>query len=399
MDQGFTVGGLKRVPVKRAPKPHTPSAGGEAASTAPSSASRLGGMAGAYGLNQTRERSALDPYISGAGWISGIANMAWLVDGASFLMTPVKWVAGKAGAEKLSNRLGGWQEKATAARAINFAEAGAKLEAKGGMLGSLGKLLAKGGTRFSVFTGIIGVGAAAAIGGHVLGGFKQSAAAKAAMKEMEADFGHDHPLVVAARNINGKQSKMQVLSTGFASVGELANVGFAHGFGDGSKWGVAAMMGGQMILPQLGQLLVSDNRILNAYKTLKLADGGGVSLEPPQRAQLYRELVGAMPQVTVKGGVYNRLAQKMSDAMGTRAMSLKDVAGLTGNNAQFMAFATEVSAATKAAPEVVKPPLAANANAAVTPYAPDTKPSPKIAALSAANEGTVTAQQKALGQA
>lgn len=385
MEQGFS-GSQVKAAVKHVPH-RAPAHGTDIARSA-------SGAAGA----QTRAHvkpTATDHVIGTAqsvqGWAYSLFNVE-LIGGLG--LGAASWLSKKAKLESATGVIDKAKDGIAAIRGTTFAEAGEKLVAKGGLLSQVGKVLGKG-RNVSIFTGVIGVGAVAGSVATWLNGFKMSAEGRKVLGELEADLGtKNHPLYAAFSKVQGRRSGMQHVASGLLTAGEGLMVATTHGLGANAKGlGMGALFGAQIGLPMVGGLLVPDNPGLNAYATLKAEERGQVKLEKPQRAELFRHIVGYMPSVPPKENIYNKLVKAMSLEMAERGMSLQDALKLTGDPKAFTAFAAEVDAKQKAAAVPV---------AAATPAA-EVKPAavaPMIAANanvnSVAHDGRISERQKAL---
>lgn len=275
--------------------------------------------------------------------------------------------------------------------------AGKGLEAVG-MKEGAGKLWGKLG-RYPLFAGIATVAAGAGITSIWLTRSKQSAEGKEALASLTAQLGANHAVTQAAAKVYSKQQTQTVVSSVLSSAGEALFVPFEANLNLGGA-AAAGLMGAQMGLPSVGQLIVSENAVLDAYAKLQAMEQGKLHAEPGQKAYCLRQLMGAMPQVAEKGGVYNRLNTAMATALVKENASLADVVGLMGDPKKFSEYSVKVAHAQQAAPPAEAKTLAPSHDSAAPAMAmPKTHEVPlaKIQAATAANDGVVQAHQRQVG--
>jgi hypothetical protein len=255
--------------------------------------------------------------------------------------------------------------------------------------------------RLPVFAGIAVVAAGAGMTSIWLNRSKQSAEGKRALNELKADFPAGHPVLAEAQKIVGKQGARTAVSALMNSANEALFVAFEATPHMGMGVGMASMMGAQVALPALGDLMVAENPVLDASVRLKQIDAKEIQVPAGQHVHFIRQMIGAMPQVAAKGGVFNRLGGAMAQKLVADGATYPQVVALLNDPQKFDAMARECSTAMDAAK--TSPAPAANAPVAAAPALAHNDndhlrhaPKAQIQAMSAANDGTVHA--RAVGQ-
>jgi hypothetical protein len=219
---------------------------------------------------------------------------------------------------------------------------GHTLAAASGSVRTMLKNAMKMGGRSSVLAGIITVGAAAGVAAAFAVAKKDNKEAKQALSDMKQDVGNaDHPMIQSASKMEKKLNGRRFIGATAQAAGEGLNATMM-GFAGGGMASNAAMMGAQMGLPQVAQMLVPQNQVLNAYANLKKVEQQGVKIEPEQKLQLMKQLVAGLPSVEQQGGIYNRLTEPVAKEILSRNLNLRDTMRLLTNDRQFTELAAEV---------------------------------------------------------
>lgn len=216
-----------------------------------------------------------------------------------------------------------------------------KIETYGKAAGAGLKGLLKAAGRIPVFHALLTAGIVAGIGATLLTSRAESKAAKAAFDDLSTQLGgkSDSGFLQAVKAAHKSQKVWGKAKTGLEMAGNVA---------DGAMWmmpggGGMAMMGA-MIVPQMIGGLVPDNPVLGALVALQKEARGEVRLDGAAKIELVRHLVGAMPAVAAKGGVYNRLTTPIATEIVDRGMTPEQIVQLLGNNAAFTQLTSEVAA-------------------------------------------------------
>lgn len=264
----------------------------------------------------------------------------------------MKEVAGHAQAVKLD----GWASKATNASAkwatrgetagnwLSKIFAGFKdSKIVQAMPGAVKRAASKIGST-NLFTGLLVAGVTAGVGASLFGARAESKEAKEAYKTLMADLGTDQgEFARAIKAEYSSKTNMNLTRAGLETVGGAINgvvMSNQHMVGFGM---IAASM-----IPDFAAMLIPEKPLLSAYMTLKQADAGQMTLEPAQRAQIFKGLIALVPSVAQHGGEYNRLATPIANAMADKKMTAVQVVQLLNNHEAFTKFAAEVSAKQKA---------------------------------------------------
>lgn len=231
--------------------------------------------------------------------------------------------------------------------------------ASGAGVRGLVKNLAKMGGRMSLLQGIIAVGAVAGVAAIWATLKAENKNAKKAIQDMTADVGDPkNPYLESVAKLTEKQKGRRVIAAGASSIAEAANVGMMSMTGGGMA-GMGSMMALQMGLPMLGQVIVPENAVLNAYANLQKTERGEAPMTDAEKIAQVRHLVGAVPTVVPHGGYYNKLCEPIAAKIVEKKLSLRDTMQLLTNHEKFTAFAAEVKAAQAAvAPATHEKPVA-----------------------------------------
>lgn len=204
-------------------------------------------------------------------------------------------------------------------------------------------------SRMPVLMAMMTVGAVATAGAAGLTARFQNKESERVLGDMAKDIGDPkNSYLDALRKSDHSQKGRRYLSAGVSAIGDgmfAASVGSANA-------GMSIMIS-QMAVPKIGEMLVKDNPVLNAYANLQKAEKGDVQIPPADRVAQVRQLVGAVPAVIPHGGFYNKLAEPIAAKIVSEKMSLRDTMQLLSNPARFTAFASEVQAEQKAKHEAV----------------------------------------------
>lgn len=276
--------------------------------------------------------------LSGEARVSALRNagdhVAELVRGSDLVGTEAK------AALSVSSAL----HNAADASAAAFAHESAAGAGVRGLMANFGKMAG----RTTLFQGAIAVGVAAGVAAVWATLKAENKTAVVALKDMEADLGDaSSPYLQSVKQFTQKQKGRRVLAAGASSIGEVANMAFmgmpagGAGMGMGSMGGVMAL---QMGLPMLGQTLVPENAVLNAYVNLQKLERGEVQVSPADKIAQVRQLVGAVPSVQPHGGYYNKLCEPIAAKIVEQKLSLRETMQLLANNEKFTALAAEVKA-------------------------------------------------------
>lgn len=212
--------------------------------------------------------------------------------------------------------------------------------AASGSMKTMVKAMGKAVSRIPVFNALLTVGIAAGVGATIVAANAESKQAKKAFTDLSNQLGDSNSgFLQAVKKAQQSQGMMGKAKTGLRLVGEVA---------DGAMWmlpggGGMAMMGAVMV-PQLCEGLVPENKLLGAYVALKKNEAGELQLAPDGKVEAIRYLVAAMPAVAAKGGFYNRLSKPIAQAIVERNLSMADTIKLFGDEAAFTALASEVAA-------------------------------------------------------
>ncbi len=278
-------------------------------------------------------------------------------------------------------------------------------------LRAMTKNLLRSAGNIPIFFAVVGAGALAGAAMYGLKARQDNKIARQSLKDMAADIGDaKHPMMIAASKMAKKQSSGRWMSAGLTGVGEgLVATPMGMGVGPGAgKMGMIALGAG--FLPNLSQLLVPENHLLNAYATLKQNEQGKITLPPEHKIDMVRHLVAAVPAVNKQGGVDNRLSRPIATEIVKRNLSVKQTLQLLANPEQFTALTSEVAAAQKKIIEEAAAQKKANEETATqkpgevaatppVPAKPKTEtPSLTINAATTSNEGRLADIQRAMGQ-
>ena len=239
------------------------------------------------------------------------------------------------------------------------------------MLGSALKVVA----RVPALYAMVGVAAAAGLGALALKSRAASARSDATLREVNTyivDSGSG--FAQALRQSLSGQKAWAVADGAIHAVGEVA---------DAALWANPNSMGMGLMAPQFGATAydmmrgahapealkdlptrVPNNMLLNACALLSAGDSGEVPITNQQRVYLVRTMIGAIPNVAVSGGIYNRLGAAMSQEMVARGMKLPEMIKIVSDDTALTNFGAEVSAKMKEAakPAEAAPVAAAQAN-------------------------------------
>lgn len=212
--------------------------------------------------------------------------------------------------------------------------------AASGSMKTIAKAMGKAVSRIPVFNALLTVGVAAGVGATLVAANAESKQAKEAFADLSNQLGNSNSgFLQAVKNAQKSQGMMGTLKTGVKLVGDVADgVMFMLPGGGG-----VAMMGAVMI-PQLCESLVPENKLLGAYVALQKNEAGELQLAPDGKVEAIRYLVAAMPAVAAKGGFYNRLSKPIAEEIVARNLSTADTVKLFGDEAAFTALASEVAA-------------------------------------------------------
>lgn len=254
--------------------------------------------------------------------------------------------------------------------------------AASGSMKTMAKAMGKAVSRIPVFNALLTVGIAAGVGATIVAANAESKQAKEAFADLSSELGNSNSgFLQAVKKAQQSQGMMGKAKTGLRLVGEVA---------DGAMWmlpggGGMAMMGAVMV-PQLCEGLVPENKLLGAYVALKKNDAGELKLAPDGKVEAIRYLVAAMPAVAAKGGFYNRLSKPIAQAIVERNLSTADTIKLFGDEAAFTALASEVAAKQAQAMTAEAKAKAANDN-------PETAKAPQHPAAVKAQAAMTSAEQ------
>ncbi|MDX2095663.1 MAG: hypothetical protein SFW64_06980 [Alphaproteobacteria bacterium] len=216
-----------------------------------------------------------------------------------------------------------------------------KIETYGKAAGAGLKGLMKAAGRVPVFHALLTAGIVAGIGATLLTSKAESKAAKAAFDDLSAQLGgrSDSGFLQAVKAAHKSQKGWGKAKTGLEVAGNVV---------DSAMWmmpggGGMAMMGA-MLVPQMIGGLVPDNPALGALVALQKEGRGELNLDREAKIELVRQLVGLMPAVAAKGGVYNRLTTPIATEIVERGMTPEQIVQLLGNNAAFTQVTSEVAA-------------------------------------------------------
>ena len=243
-----------------------------------------------------------------------------------------------------------WKVKNGANKAIGYFEAAVAHEgAVGKGLRAVMKNFGKMGGRTSLLAAT--VTAAAALGVYVAAKTAQRDNHKdeATLKQLGDDLGdHNSPYLTQVKVVT-KQNKLRHWGAAGANAAGDALMTTTMGPSGGGMSEFAVIGGGQMLLPQAGQMLVRENPVLNAYAALKAEERGEAPLSPDEKVKQVRQLVGNVPVVASRGGYYNRLAEPVAEAIVKKKLSVRETLRLINDPQQFTALASEVKASVDAA--------------------------------------------------
>lgn len=212
--------------------------------------------------------------------------------------------------------------------------------AASGSMKTMVKAMGKAVARIPVFNALLTVGIVAGVGATVVAAKAESKQGKEAFADLSSQLASSNSgFLQAVKNAQKSQGMMGTLKTGVKLTGVVA---------DGVMWmmpggGGMAMMGAVMI-PQLCEGLVPENKLLGAYVALQKNEAGELQLAPDGKVEAIRYLVAAMPAVAAKGGFYNRLSKPIAEEIVARNLSTADTIKLFGDEAAFTALASEVAA-------------------------------------------------------
>lgn len=214
--------------------------------------------------------------------------------------------------------------------------------ATGGMEAWLRNMKIRAGNA-PLMAGIIATGVAAGGLAAMLSAHRDNRVAGEKLKDFANDVGDDSSaLVKKAKSTNrwnaGGRYVNAVLST--------AADGMMIGTGSIAEGGHA--FAAQMAMMSAGGLLSNENKPLEAHAALKQAERGEVSLEAGDKVEANKQLVGMVPEVAAKGGVWNPLTGATAEALVERGSKVADTMKLLNNTPQFVRFATEVNEKRKA---------------------------------------------------
>lgn len=211
-------------------------------------------------------------------------------------------------------------------------------------------------SRMPVLMALVGLGAVATTGAAMLTTKNDNKAGDQVLKDMaELLGGTSHPYLVNVSSAHRSQNSRRWASTGLTAMGEGLFVGTVGTANMGMS-----MMLAQGALPMLGQVLVKDEPVLNAFANLQQAEKTATPMPKADKVAQVRQLVGAVPAVIPHGGYYNKLCQPIAEAMVEKNLSLRDMMQLLGTPEKFTAFAAEVKAAQEAKHAPQATPEAAN---------------------------------------
>lgn len=212
--------------------------------------------------------------------------------------------------------------------------------AASGSMRTMAKAMGKAVSRIPVFNALLTVGIAAGVGATIVAANAESKQAKEAFADLSNQLGNSNSgFLQAVKKAQQSQGMMGKVKTGVKLVGEAADgIMFMLPGGGGM-----AMMGAVMV-PQLCESLVPENKLLGAYVALKKNDAGELQLAPDGKVEAIRYLVAAMPAVAAKGGFYNRLSKPIAQEIVERNLSTADTIKLFGDEVAFTTLASEVAA-------------------------------------------------------
>ncbi|PZP84221.1 MAG: hypothetical protein DI582_09410 [Azospirillum brasilense] len=304
--------------------------------------------------------------------------------------------AGKAVAEALKTEGISNAAKAQGVRALDFIAKAGKAEASAvnfsaasgnGLKGALGAV-AKSAKRIPVFNAVIAGGIVAGIGATVLMTRKENRMAHEALDSLKADLGGaEHPLYKQASTLTKTQTGRRWLSTGMTTVGQGISIGTLNNMLS------PAYFVAEMGLPMVGDMLVPENAVLNAYASLKAVDDKKLQAPAEQRAFWVKQLIATVPEVAKNGGDRNKLAQAMAQELVKENKSVKEVLALINDRPAFVGMADSI--AKKQAEAAAKAPEVAPTTTAPS-AAPKIDGPQKIAAASVAHEGRIAQAERAI---
>lgn len=279
--------------------------------------------------------------------------------------------------------------------AVKAAESHAGAASKG--LGGMVKNLAKTAGRSSVTTAVITVGVAAGVAATWMLANKRSKDSKALLDDMKRDLGGDHAILREATKVHAKQKWRGFAAAGVSTAAESLTIGTMNGLSAPGFAGGAALMGAQMGLPMISQMLVPENAVLDAYGALKQIEAGKLQVSPEQHEYFVRMLVSSEPQVAAHGGMRNKLTAPIAQKLIAKKLTTSQLMKEIGTPSVVLGMATEAYKEIEAAQAPVVE--AAVAPKAATPaeqaYAAAAKPA-AIVANGVTNNGVVAGVEKGL---
>lgn len=224
---------------------------------------------------------------------------------------------------------------------------------RGEGLSGTAKSVANAWRGMPLFGKLMWIGGAAGITAVGLAHRNDNRKAKQSLNDIAADIGTDSALYANIKNAYDSGKLRHLAGSTAMGAGEFLN---SYLFASHDLPGGPKMIFAQMLIPMAGQAIIKENKALNAFENLKLADAGKAELTPENRIVLVRTLAAYTPAVAMssgkynpEAGYYNKLNVKVAEAIVEKNMNAHEIMKLLGDDKAFVAFAAEVDAKQKAA--------------------------------------------------
>lgn len=223
---------------------------------------------------------------------------------------------------------------------------------RGQSLTTMVKSLGRAAGNVKVFGAIAAVAGVAGITATVMTHRHESKLVRESRAEIEQAIGRSNPLMASIARAYGKESGRRAARTVLSVGGDIGNTALMMT----NHVGMGAILG-TAVVPMVGQMLIPENPMLNAYAVLRRAEKTGAALPPETKIQCIAQLVAAVPSVKSQGGIYNRLTVPVAEEILDSNLSATDTIKLLASERQFSALATKVLERQQA----LSAPVAANA--------------------------------------